>query len=94
MHDPRMIGNFLKALLLARLRLPSRHPLVLHIYRSWAQDFRRRGRQDQAALCFFATKETCHWTSSRVTQRMRNTNVVPLVVEHLLVSLLLFSKDS
>ncbi|CAL1129079.1 unnamed protein product [Cladocopium goreaui] len=46
-----------EALLLARLRLPSRHPLVLHIYRSWAQDFRRRGRQDQAALCFFATKE-------------------------------------
>eukprot|EP00434_Breviolum_minutum_P023913 symbB.v1.2.021103.t1/scaffold1717.1/size104954/6 len=46
-----------EALLLARLRLPSRHPLVLYIYRSWAQDFRRRGRQDQAALCFFATKE-------------------------------------
>ncbi|CAJ1407531.1 unnamed protein product [Effrenium voratum] len=46
-----------EALLLARLRLPSRHPLVLHIYRGWAQDFQRRGRQDQSALCFFATKE-------------------------------------
>ncbi|CAK9005193.1 unnamed protein product [Durusdinium trenchii] len=48
---------FAEALLLARLRLPFRHPLVLHVYRSWAQDLLRRQRHDQAALCFLATKE-------------------------------------
>lgn len=46
-----------EALLLARLRLPSRHPVVLQVYRAWAEDFMRRSRQDQAALCYLAVKD-------------------------------------
>lgn len=42
------------ATLLARLRFPSRHPLVSHVYELWAADFRRRGRCDQAAACHLA----------------------------------------
>eukprot|EP00928_Gymnodinium_smaydae_P028997 TRINITY_DN21968_c0_g1_i1.p1 TRINITY_DN21968_c0_g1~~TRINITY_DN21968_c0_g1_i1.p1 ORF type:complete len:958 (-),score=249.16 TRINITY_DN21968_c0_g1_i1:18-2582(-) len=45
---------FADALLLARLRFPARHPLVLHVYQQWASDLRRRGRFDQAAACHLA----------------------------------------
>jgi len=45
---------FPDALLLARLRLPARHPLVTHIYEQWAKDLKRRGNHDQAAACYLA----------------------------------------
>ncbi|CAE8690923.1 unnamed protein product [Polarella glacialis] len=45
------------ALLLARLRLPGRHPLIGYVYRQWAADLKRRGRHDQSAACQLAVGE-------------------------------------
>eukprot|EP00440_Ansanella_granifera_P038382 gb/GFBE01041645.1/.p1 GENE.gb/GFBE01041645.1/~~gb/GFBE01041645.1/.p1 ORF type:complete len:429 (+),score=74.42 gb/GFBE01041645.1/:1-1287(+) len=46
---------FADALLLARLRLPARHPLVAYVYSQWGADLKRRGRHDQAAGCHLAS---------------------------------------
>eukprot|EP00929_Paragymnodinium_shiwhaense_P079586 TRINITY_DN41485_c0_g1_i1.p1 TRINITY_DN41485_c0_g1~~TRINITY_DN41485_c0_g1_i1.p1 ORF type:complete len:828 (+),score=160.72 TRINITY_DN41485_c0_g1_i1:94-2577(+) len=43
------------ALLLSRLRLPEKHPMIGHIYTLLATDMQKRGRKDQAALCALAT---------------------------------------
>ena len=46
--------HLLDALLLARLRLPSGHPMVSHLYGRWADELRRKGNPEMAAACLLA----------------------------------------
>ena len=48
------IYTYICVYMLARLRLPARHPLVSSLYEQWAADLKRRGRHDQAAACHLA----------------------------------------
>lgn len=45
---------FPDALLLARLRLPAKHPMVAYVYEQWAAHLKTKGRHDQAAACHAA----------------------------------------